>query len=103
MNRNTVARYWKEYQTLSAQLEPEGDNRAVQERIVSAPKYDATGRSPLKYTPEIDRAIDEILESEAEKARLLGENNKQKLVNRQIYGLLKEQGHDIGLTVVTTT
>ena len=101
INRKTVARYWKEYQALTEQLQPERDNRAVQERIVSAPKYDATTRNPSKYTAEIDRAIDEILENEAEKARLLGENNKQKLVNRQIHGLLKEQGHDIGLTVVT--
>jgi len=101
IHRKTVAHYWNEYQELAGQLLPKGDNRAVQEQIVSAPKYDATSRKPLKYTPEIDRAIDEILENEAEKARLLGESNKQKLVNRQIYGLLREQGHDIGLTVVT--
>ena len=101
VNRKTVARYWNEYQTLTKQLTPESDNRILQEQIVSAPKYDATNRKPKKYTPEIDQAIDEILENEAEKARLLGENNKQKLVNRQIYGLLQEQGHDIGLTAVT--
>ena len=100
-NRKTVARYWNEYQALSKQLQPEGDNRAVQAQIVSAPKYDTTTRKPLKYTPEIDMAIDEILENEAEKSRLLGENNKQKLVNRQIHGLLRAQGYDIGITVVS--
>ena len=101
INRKTVARYWKEYQRLAGQLQPDGDNRAVQEQIASAPKYNASSRTPLKYTPEIDRAIDEILESEAEKARELGENNKQKLANRQIHGLLRAAGCDIGLTTVT--
>ena len=101
VNRKTVARYWKEYQSLTDQLLPEGDNRALQEKIVAAPKYDIRSRKSIKYTPEIEKALDEILENEAEKARLLGENNKQKLVNRQIYRLLKEQGHDIGITTIT--
>ena len=101
INRKTVARYWAGYQQLTEQLLPDGDNRAVQERIVSAPKYDASSRTPLKYTPQIDKAIDEILESEAEKARELGESNKQKLTTRQIHWLLRQAGHDIGLTTVT--
>ena len=101
IHRKTIARYWNEYQELTGQLLPECDNRMIQEQIVSKPKYNATTRASLKYTPEIDVSIDEILESEAEKARLLGENNKQKLTNRQIHRLLREAGHDIGLTVVT--
>jgi transposase len=100
INRKTVARYWAEYQQLTEQLLPDGDNRAVQEQIVSKPKYDSSSRAPLKYTPQISKAIDEILESEAKKARELGENNKQKLTNRQIHGLLRNAGYDIGLTVV---
>jgi transposase-like protein len=102
IHRKTVARYWKEYQELTGQLQPEGENRAIQERIVSAPKYDATTRRPVKYTPEIDKAIDEILESEAEKIRELGDGTKQKLSVRQIYGLLMQSGHDIGLSTVTS-
>ena len=101
IHRKTVAEYWNEYQQLAEQLEPEGDNRTIQEMIVAAPKYDATNRKPLKYTPEIDCAIDALLDSEEEKARVLGEGNKQKLTNRQIHGLLREAGFDIGLTVVT--
>jgi len=101
IHRKTVARYWAEYQQLSEQLQPNGDNRRVQEQIVSAPKYNSAGRRPSKYTDEIDKAIDEILEIESEKARELGDNNKQKLVVRQIHGLLREAGYDIGLTTVT--
>jgi len=102
IDRKTVARYWAEYQQLTGQLLPDGDNRAVQEQIVSTPKYDSSTRIPRKYTQQIDKAIDEILESEAEKARELGGNNKQKLTNRQIHGLLRTAGYDIGLTAVTT-
>ena len=101
IDRKTVARYWNEYQRQIKQLEAEGDNRALQEEIVSAPSYDISSRKPLKYTEEIDNAIDMILESEAEKAREIGENNKQKLTNKQIHGLLREQGYDIGISTVS--
>ena len=101
IDRKTVARYWDEYQRLSGQLQEEGDSRSIQEQIVTGPKYDTASRKPLKYTQAIDEAIDNILENEKEKAQLLGESNKQKLTNRQIHGILREQGHDIGLTVVT--
>ena len=101
VNRKTVARYWNEYQRLSSELQGATDSREIQERMVTGPKYDTSSRKPLKYTEEIDEAINNILEDEVEKARLLGEGNKQKLTNRQIHGLLREQGHDIGLTVVT--
>jgi len=102
INRKTVAGYWDEYQELIGQLEPGSSNREVQEKIVAAPSYDVSSRKPIKYTEEIDKAIERILESEAEKARELGENNKQRLTNRQIHGLLREQGYDIGLTFITT-
>ena len=101
IDRKTVARYWDEYQRLSLQLQDTNDNRKVQEQMVTGPKYDASSRKPLKYTQEIDEAIDDILKNETEKAQLLGEGNKQKLTNRQIHGMLREQGYDISLTVVT--
>ena len=103
INRKTIARYWNEHQQLLTQLQPGGDNRSIQEQITAAPKYDTTSRKPVKYTPEIDQAIDDILASEIEKARELGDSHKQKLTVRQIHRLLIDQGYDIGLTVVTIT
>ena len=100
LNRKTVARHWNEYQRLIGQLKPDGDNRAIQEQIKTGPQYNATSRKPVKYTPEIDKAIDVILENEIEKARELGDSHKQKLTNKQIHRLIKEQGYDIGITVV---
>ena len=101
-DRKTVAKYWKEYERLSRQLQADKDNRAAQEQMAAGPKYNTASRRPLKYTPEIDKAVDEIMENEAEKARLLGEGNKQKLTNKQIHRILVDQGHDIGITVVST-
>ena len=101
IDRKTVARYWDEYQRLSSQLQMASDNRETQEQMAAGPKYDVSSRKPLKYTQEIDEAVNSILEKEVEKARLLGEGNKQKLTNRQIHGILREQGYDIGITVVS--
>jgi transposase len=101
IDRKTVARYWNEYEKLLSELISGGDVRAVQEKIVAPPSYDISARRPSKYTSEMDRALDDILDSEATKARELGESNKQKLTNRQILGLLRDDGHDIGLTTVT--
>ena len=101
VNRKTVARYWDEYQRLTSALETDGDNRMVQEQIISPPKYDSSTRKQKKYTSEIDAAIDALLEGEAVKARELGDGHKQKLTTRQIHSLLVAQGFDIGLTTVT--
>jgi transposase len=101
IDRKTVARYWDEYQELTKLLVPEGDNRAIQEQLVSAPKYTVSNRYPTKYNAAIDEAIDTILSNEAEKARELGENNKQKLTNKQIHRIIRDLGHDIGVTIVS--
>jgi transposase len=101
MNRKTVARYWNEYQELTSQLQMDSDNRAIQEEIVSTPRYNTSTRKPKKYTPAIDKAIDEILASEAVKARELGESHKQRLTNKQIHRMIIDQGYAIGITVVS--
>jgi len=101
IDRKTVASYWNEYERLTAQLQQDSDNRAIQESIVSAPKYDVSTRMPKKYTAEIDKAIDDILVSEAEKARELGDSHKQRLTNKQIHRMIVDQGHEIGITVVS--
>ena len=101
INRKTVALYWYEYERLIEQLQPDGDNRALQEQIISAARYDSSSRKPRKYNRQIDQAINQILEQEVQKARELGSSHKQKLTNKQIHCLLKDRGYDIGLTVTT--
>ena len=100
-SRKAVTRHWNDYLKQTALLNDDEGRRKIQEQIIDGPRYDTSGRMPVKYTPEIDATIDEILDSEAEKVRLLGARHKQHLSTRQIYGILLEKGFDIGLTTVT--
>ena len=101
INRKTVARYWNDYQRQVDELDGDGDIRSAQEMVIEKPHYDTSSRGPIKYTPEIDKAIDDILSTENIKSQLLGKAHKQHLTCRQIHGILIEQGFDIGLTTVT--
>lgn len=104
IDRKTVARYWNEYQKSIQELEMIGhskdDLRAVQEKIVEAPRYDSSKRKPVKYTKELDAFIDGIFEEEEEKNRKLG-NHKQHLTNVQIHELVTEAGFDIGRSTLS--
>jgi transposase len=98
-NRRTVARYWQEYQEQVKRLSCCG-LRDAQEAMVTGPHYDTTSRQPVKYTPEIDQTLDEILSAESMKCQELGIKGKQRLTNVQIHQLVKDRGFDIGLTTV---
>ena len=101
VHRKTVAKYWNGHQTELTKLGLTDELRDVQERIVSEPAYDTSKRTPLKYTPEIDKALDAILAGEDAKDAVLGGSHKQKLTGAQIHGLIRAAGHDIGLTTIT--
>ncbi len=91
INRKTVAKYWNEYKEQTELLDAKGANtKTIQETICTEPIYDASGRKPRKYIKEMDQFLDEILESEQEKCKLLG-TNKQKLTQVQIYELFKQK------------
>lgn len=102
INRKTVGRYWNEY---NEQLDLLVSNTAdaittIQENICAPPAYNSSNRSWRKYTQELDTFIDQILENESEKCKLLG-TRKQQLSQLQIYELVKEQGFNIGCSTVT--
>ena len=100
-DRKTVARYWEMHKADIEALDLKDNIREAQEKITEMPKYDSSGRKPVKYNKEIDAALEMILESEKEKCRLLGERHKQHLTNVQIHRLVCEQGFDIGLTTIS--
>lgn len=99
IDRKTVARYWNDYQKSVRELEEISESlddlRVAQEKIVEAPRYDSSGRKPIKYTEELDAFIDQIFREEEEKNQKLG-RHKQNLTNVQIHELVKEAGFDIG-------
>ena len=99
-DRKTITRHWKAYLTQMQALKVTEDVRAVQERIVSAPKYNASNRRPTKYNDQIDQLVDVILAEEKQKDVLLGNAHKQRLTNRQIHRMVQDAGYDIGQTVL---
>ncbi|MDR0875683.1 MAG: hypothetical protein LBN12_05685 [Clostridiales Family XIII bacterium] len=101
IHRKTVAKYWEEYREQIAELDHPDDIREVQEMIVSEPKYDTGGRRSRKYTAAIDEMLDVILAGEAAKDAVLGSRHKQGLTRVQIHKMVKDAGHDIGLTVLS--
>lgn len=103
IGRNTVRKYWDEYNEKLNELlssNPDIDTRSVIESLIEDPKYDASNRGPLKYTEEIDLLLRKILDDEKKKTELLGKNHKQALTNYQIYQLIKNAGFDIGKTTI---
>jgi len=101
IDRKTIARYWNEHKELIIKLESGSDPKEIQEAIVSAPKYDVSKRKPHKYNDEIDKFLDDIIASEENKCEELGIRHKQKLTNVQIHELVREAGHDIGLSMIS--
>ena len=102
VSRNTVRKYWRDYQTKQQELlrnDPNIDSSKLIEEIVSDPHYDTSNRSARKYNEDIDYLLDKILNDEKEKKARLGPN-KQMLTKHQIYELIKKSGFDIGETTI---
>jgi len=100
-NRKTVSSYWEEYQRLEAELARSGaDKHEIQEAMCKKPKYQTGIRGKPVYTPEVEKILREIVESEHQKGRVLGANHKQHLTNIQIHEKLVSAGHKISIATV---
>ena len=102
VSRDTVRKYWNEYQTnlsLLLSKDPNVNKHKIIESIVSKPTYDVSNRTSRKYNEEIDFLLNKILDEEERKKEKLGPN-KQMLTKHQIYELIKANGFDIGETTI---
>lgn len=101
INRKTVARYWNAFNAKLVEIELAGEEEIplLQEELTGKPKYNVTNRIRYKYTDEIDKLLDEILEEEKEKDRILG-SHKQSLTQLQIHQQIKDAGYDIGKSTI---
>lgn len=102
INRKTVARYWNAFNAKLIEIELAGEDEIplMQEELLGKPKYNTANRIRHKYTDEIDRLIDEILEEENEKDKVLGKH-KQSLTHLQIHKQIKDAGYDIGKSTIS--
>ena len=102
VSRNTVRKYWREYQTKLQKLletDPNINVHSLIEDIVSKPHYDTSSRGYRKYNEDIDFLLNKILDEENQKKARLGPN-KQMLTSHQIFELIKAHGFDIGETTI---
>ncbi len=96
VDRKTVTKYWKDYKNQLTRLKTEPENsKTIQEEIFSEPTYNSANRKPVKYTSEIDKRLEELLDEEQRKNQLLGQHkHKQKRTKQQIYDQFKSEGYD---------
>ena len=105
VSRNTIRKYWNEYQARLAELlenNPDLDVRHVIEEIVSEPRYDSSHRRSRVYNEDIDQLLNKILGDEEEKRKRLGPSNKQMLTQRQICQMIWDAGYRISETTIRT-
>ena len=104
ISRTTGEKYYRKFKENRASLvdNPTWENSQVLiEECLVPPSYNTSTRRPRKYTPEVDALLDQILENEEEKTRLLGTSHKQHLTCMQIWELIKDAGFDVGLSTIT--
>lgn len=104
LNRRTIAKYVKDYETKKAQLTASKGNSNQEELIadiVEDPKYDTTSREKVKLTDEIiDRIKFYLKENETKRAEGKTKQQKKKI---DIHEALKEEGFAIGYTTTCNT
>lgn len=99
IHRDTVTKYWEEYLQTKDQIALDPTDPSKKEALTAQPTYNSTNRTPRKYTDEMDRRIDELLEFDSEKAKKLGPH-KQKLTTRSIHEILVSEGFDIAESTI---
>jgi transposase-like protein len=100
LNRRTIAKYVKDYETKKIQLTGSKENSNKKEEliadIVEDPRYDTSNRKKVKLTGEIiDKIKFYLRENETKRAEGKVKQQKKKI---DIYEALKEGGFDIGYT-----
>lgn len=104
LNRRTIARYVKDYETKKTQLTDSKGNSNKEELIadiIENPKYDTSNRKKVKLTEEIIDRIKFYLK-ENETKRIEGKSKQQKK-KIDIYEALKEEGFDISYSTTCNT
>lgn len=104
LNRRTITKYIKDYETKKVQLTGSKGNSNQEELIadiVEDPRYDTSNRKKVKLTDEIiDRIKFYLRENETKRAEGKAKQQKKKI---DIHEALKEEGFDIGYTTTCNT
>lgn len=101
ISKDTVNKYVKEYDTQRAELltrDPEADPEEILQSFVEEPKYDASKRSPVIVTPEMEAAVEKCLRLNAVK-RVSG-MQKQEMRRKDIHEYLVREGFSVSYSTV---
>ena len=101
MSKDTVNKYVKEYDMQRAELllrDPNTDPEEILETFVEEPKYNASNRTPVVVTPEMEAVVKECLQSNAVK-RASG-LQKQVMRKKDIHELLNRKGFSVSYSTV---
>lgn len=96
ISRKTVSKYIAQYNLLLSSGKTGSESLSI--CLSSSPTYNSKTRGKLRLTPEVESAIDLLLEKN-QKKRMCG-LSKQQLKKIDILALLHQQGFEIGYTTV---
>ena len=102
INRQTVSKYWYEYQELSKRLETATDKQEIaeiQEKILRGPQYKTGHRNPTKKTKKFYDDLNAILAGEVAKDKEY-KHHKQHLTRKQVHEQMRKLGHDVCYSTV---
>ena len=102
ISKNTVNKYVAEYDDLHRALmesNPETDEEEIISAFTEKPKYDSSGRSRRKVTPEIIALVNECLEEN--EAKLARGKRKQIMKKTDIWEYVREKGYDISRQTIS--
>ncbi|WP_218775443.1 hypothetical protein [Mammaliicoccus sciuri] len=100
INRRTVTKYCEEYLKTKEQIALDPTDPCKKESLTAIPTYNSSNRKLRKYTEEINKRIDELLDVDSEKSMKLG-SHKQKLTTRSIHEILDSEGFNIAESTIT--
>ncbi len=101
ISKDTVNKYVKEYDAQRAELltrDPEADPEEILQSFVEEPKYDASRRTPVIVTPEMEAAVKKCLQLNAVK-RVSG-MQKQVMRKTDIHEYLIGEGYSVSYSTV---
>ena len=101
ISKDTVNKYVKEYDAQRAELltrDPDADPEEILQTFVEEPKYDASNRTPVIVTPEMEAAVEQCLQLNAVK-RVSG-MQKQAMRKKDIHEYLVREGFSVSYSTV---
>ena len=101
ISKDTVNKYVKEYDAQRAELltrDPDADPEEILQTFVEEPKYDASNRTPVIVTPEMEAAVEQCLQLNAVK-RVSG-MQKQAMRKKDIHEYLIREGFSVSYSTV---